>query len=247
MTDFLFIIIVFLAFLSLAVAGWAAWRLFFKGGRLRDAPRPAEEAAPARSGELLRVERDRAGQTVVWLDGRRVERISEIADDQLRTAVRLLLSALKPSPAEAPPAVRAPEAPVAPPVLDARPPAGAPVAEPQPAVPELDDDEFNRPFLTRLRESIARPQSYAPAQAPKPAAAKKRKNEPEPVWMFARLNEILQKTLREQPGLPETEISGDGAELRIVMDGLTYTSVDSVPDERVRAAIRSAVAEWERN
>jgi len=253
MADLAFAVIVLLALLSLALAGWVAWRLFFKGGRLRGEPRPVVEVAAvapppaqARAGELVRVERDPAGQTVVWLDGRRVERINEIADDQLRTAVRLLLSALKSAPATVQPAE--PES------AAAQPPAVAPVrvegvaaaAEPS-AAPLLDDTEFDRPFLTRLRESIARPQRYAPPKMPAPPRAKRRKDEPEPVWLFARLNEILQKKLREQPGLPETEISGDDAELRIVMDDLTYTSVDSVPDERVRAVIRSAVAEWERS
>jgi hypothetical protein len=68
----------------------------------------------------------------------------------------------------------------------------------------------------------------------------------QPAWMFARVNDILQRMLSEQPGMPAIEISGEGSEIRIRLNGQTYTTIGDVPDERARELIRAAVAEWER-
>ncbi|MBI5877983.1 MAG: hypothetical protein HZB53_10045 [Chloroflexi bacterium] len=250
-------IIASLAILALLVGLWAAWRLFFKGGALRDAVEletepvaftasgaPAATApfvAAAPPGELLRIERDGAdGQLIVWISGRRVDRVSEIGDEPLRNAMRVVLSALMASPpsegkSSTPPTVSAAEA-AAP---------GALVAESLPAPLDFDEN-FERPFLTRLRESMLRPRSYAAPATPRPAKDKAGRHEAPPEWMFARINDILQRMLREQPGMTDIEIAGDGPDIRLRMNGQTYTSIDAVPDERARALIRAAVAEWER-
>ena len=46
--------------------------------------------------------------------------------------------------------------------------------------------------------------------------------------------------------MPEIELSGEGAEIRVWFDGRAYRSVDDVPDERARTLIREAVSQWER-
>lgn len=63
--------------------------------------------------------------------------------------------------------------------------------------------------------------------------------------VFAQVNAILQNKLRAEPDLPPVEILGEGGELHVRYAGTTYLQLDGVPDERVRALIRAAVAEWE--
>lgn len=214
----------------LLVALWAAWRLFFKGGTLRDAP--SQTAPPPRrlaARELLRVERDPAdGLVTIWLNGERVGHAGVLADDKLSEAVQALLSA-----ARSPGADAAGSTVIAPPVASALQELAAPL-----------DEDLHRPFLTRVRESMNKPRSYGTPVVPMAADAAKKDEQSE--WMFASINNILQRMLSEQSGMPDIEITGAGSEIRFLLNGHTYTSLGEVPDERARELIRAAVAEWER-
>jgi hypothetical protein len=220
----------------LLVALWAGWRLFFKSGNLRDAPSQSAPRPARRSDakDVLRIERDAAdGLVSIWLNGERVEHTGTVADSRWEAAVRQLLSALN-----------APSADAEAPAVIAQP---APVAGPVPVEPQAEmalDDDMHRPFLARVRESMSKPRAYAASALPVPPSGDKDKEQP--AWMFARVNDILQRMLSEQSGMPEIEISGEGSEIRIRLNGQTYTTLGDVPDERARALIRSAVAEWER-
>lgn len=226
----------------LLVALWAAWRLFFKGGTLRDAP--SQTAPPPRrlaARELLRVERDPAdGLVTIWLNGERVGHAGVLADDKLSEAVQALLSAITSPGADA-----TGSAVIAPPVA----PALQELAAPGPASAEASaaaplDEDLHRPFLTRVRESMNKPRSYGTPVVPMAADAAKKDEQSE--WMFASINNILQRMLSEQSGMPDIEITGAGSEIRFLLNGHTYTSLGEVPDERARELIRAAVAEWER-
>ncbi len=259
MSDFGLLLMAVFAAAFLAVALWAGWRLFFKGGTLRDAPSAPAPQAPRRTfgKEALRAERDPAdGFVAIWLNGERVEHTGAIADSQWRAAVRLFMSALNAptangetpaamaGPATSPLAAAETPAPVTERPAPAAGTAATSAAADQPPPGILPDEDMAKPFLTRMRESMVKPRSYASPTLSIPPGAGKDKDQP--AWMFARINDILQQRLSEQPGMPALEIFGEGSEIRIRLGAQTYTALGDVPDERARALIQAAVAEWER-
>lgn len=98
------------------------------------------------------------------------------------------------------------------------------------------------------------PPSVAPAPAAtasktaKPAKKKADELEPAPTSIVGQINLILQariaNTPLESPGVALIESPTGGVLVYIGLD--KYEGVDSVPDEEVKAAIRAAIAEWEK-
>ncbi|MBI3733550.1 MAG: hypothetical protein HY259_08855, partial [Chloroflexi bacterium] len=114
--------------------------------------------------ELLRVEfdpasGDREDALRVWITGRRIARVDDIADDDLREPLRRLLQWLVPAPL-APGTSKTADV-----GAGARPAPLAPAPPPAPDLPAERADEFNAPFFARLRDSLT-PQPYTAPQTP---------------------------------------------------------------------------------
>lgn len=83
-----------------------------------------------------------------------------------------------------------------------------------------------------------------------PTPAVKKADEPEaaPTSIVGQINVILQARIANTPlasrGVALIESASGGVNVYIGMD--KYEGVDAVPDEQVKAAIRAAIAEWER-
>lgn len=98
---------------------------------------------------------------------------------------------------------------------------------------------------------VAVPPPPPAATAAKPAKpAKKKADEPEPAptSIVGQINLILQTCIANtplaSPGVALIESPTGGVLVYIGLD--KYEGVDEVPDEEVKAAIRAAIAEWER-
>jgi len=126
--------------------------------------------------------------------------------------------------------------------------------KPAPVVP-LPPTQSSDP-LDRLDAVSASPQTYrtpAPVQsaqpAPKPATPKKDdKPEPPPNSMVAQINAILQlriaNTSLAAQGVTLLESPSGGVNVYIGIK--KYEGVEDVPSEEIKAAIRYAIAEWEK-
>ncbi len=211
---------------------WAYLRL---GKRADGAPSAAKPA----SIELLCIDLDTAtDQLHLSLAGRPLATVEEIRNPVLRAQVEGLMRLLTPEKKQAAPSSPSPaEASLA--------PADAAAS----AVPLLDDD-LNAPLWVRLRESLGKPRDYAPVkpiEIPKAQQSDKEQTaEPSAALiMFKEINGILQRKLREQRDVPLVDLVGAGETLYIEMGGQRYQRVEDVPDERARALIREAIAEWE--
>jgi len=104
---------------------------------------------------------------------------------------------------------------------------------PQPAV--VPSGELQPPSLNPIKSLLYTLESEA-------------KVERKPMSLVEQIDEILQKNLRgttlEQRGVRLMELPAKGMMVLVGLD--QYERVQDVPDEDVRAAIRSAVKEWER-
>lgn len=95
------------------------------------------------------------------------------------------------------------------------------------------------------------PPAQTPISAPKPSTpAGKKADEPEaaPTSIVGQINVILQARIANTPlasrGVALIESASGGVNIYIGVD--KYEGVDAVPDEEVKAAIRAAIAEWEK-
>lgn len=174
---------------------------------------------------LMRVKNEN-GTLTLDLDGARVN-TSAITSDQRKRLIEVL-GAMRPW-LEGKPAATPPPPPAPAPVADIRQAASTPAAAPPP-----------------------RPVAPPPAPASKPSkAAKKKADEPEPAptSIVGQINVILQARIANSPlasrGVALLESATGGVNVYIGVDE-KYESVDEVPDEEVKAAIRAAIAEWER-
>ena len=196
---------------------------------------------PAKSIELLRIELDPAtNQLRVQLAERPIKSAESIADPQLRAHVQALLQLLAPEKTETEAALE--------PAMHTAPQQTQPPVHVTTDVPMLDDD-FNAPFLERLRESLTRQRSYAMIKTSKPLKppqpVKSARTSDKNADIFAQIDAILQNKLRVLPNALQVEIRGDDGGSLIVVGDQTYTQIDAIPDEGLRAHIRSAIAEWE--
>lgn len=188
--------------------------------------------------ELLRIELDpNTNELSVRLAEKPIASVNQIANEALRTQIAGLLQLLTPEKAESQVEQAAVQATAAPEPL---------LASTQDTA--LLDDELSAPFFTRLFESLTRQRHYAALTAAKANKAKPAKavgDKDHSSNLFAQMDAILQRKLREQPDAPPIEIFGDGEQPLIRVGNHVYSQLDAVPDEHARAHIRAAIAEWE--
>lgn len=169
---------------------------------------------------LLRL-RNASGRLTLDLDGVPIDSPA-LTPDQRRRLIELL-NIIRPwlegRPASPPAAVSAP-----PPSPT---PAPAPVAAPPP-------------------QPLIKPLSSAPKAGP--AAKKKEEPEPPPTSIVGQINLVLQALILHTPlaerGVSLMESSSGGVNVYVGIQ--RYEAIDDVPDEEIKAAIRAAIAEWER-
>lgn len=96
---------------------------------------------------------------------------------------------------------------------------------------------------------VAPPPTVTASKAAKPAKKKADEPEPAPTSIVGQINLILQariaNTSLASRGVALLESATGGVNVYIGVDE-KYEGVDSVPDEEVKAAIRAAIAEWEK-
>jgi hypothetical protein len=92
------------------------------------------------------------------------------------------------------------------------------------------------------------PPAPTPAPASKKPDAKKKEETIAPLSMVAQIDEILQKNILGTPlaskGLKLLETPGGG--VTVVVDIKRYAGLGEVDDPEVQAALRAAIAEWEK-
>ena len=191
-------------------------------------PPPAPEPVQIKVDDpgLLRIKNE-AGYLTLDLDGTRVDTTALTTDQRKRLIEMLTLMRpwLEGKPVAAP--VKSPAAPSSQP---------APVAESTPSVP------MARPSTTPLQETPSQP------AAPKPSVMAKEDRPIAPAGsIVSQIDSILQARLAGSPiedrGVFLAESPEGGV---MVYVGLTrYKGLDEVPDPEIKAAIRSAITEWE--
>lgn len=129
---------------------------------------------------------------------------------------------------------------------------GKPVSTPPPPPPPAPAADIRQAASTPVPAPPPRPVTPPPAPASKPSkAAKKKEAEPEPAptSIVGQINVILQAQIAKTPlasrGVALLESATGGVNVYIGVDE-KYEGVEDVPDEEVKAAIRAAIAEWER-
>jgi hypothetical protein len=196
------------------------------------------ESIPVDDPGLLRI-RDENGSFVLDLDGRRVNPTSLSSDERRRlidmlNIMRPWLEGRSAAPA-APPKPSPPPASPRPATIDERLDAlGAPAGERQPvsAPPE---------------PSRARQMAQPPASRPGTIAREDRPAAPANS-IVSQIDSILQERLAgtrlEERGIFLAQSPEGGVAVYV---GLTrYNGMDDVPDPEIKAAIRAAIAEWEK-
>lgn len=171
---------------------------------------------------IMRIKNEN-GILTLDLDGSRVN-TSAITTNQRKQLIEILNTIrpwLEGKPASAP-------APMTPP-----PPKPEPAADVRQAAPPP--------------QPVAQPQ--APAPKPAPAARKKVEElEAAPTSIVGQVNLILQARLANTPlatkGVSLMESSTGG--VNVYLGVSKYEGIDDVPDDEVKAAIRAAIAEWEK-
>jgi hypothetical protein len=190
-------------------------------------PEPAPLPAPVIRDDpgLLRL-REANGQLQVDLDGAPLA-MDALAADQRKRLIELITrlrpwvegrSAAPEQPAPAPP-IRQPAQ-------------TAPLTPPPPPPPPV------RPVAAPA-VSAATPSATTPKKAEPPAA---------PQTMVAQIDAILQERIENTP-LNERGIKleeAPGGAVNVVVGNSRYAGIGEVPDPEVQAAIRAAIAEWER-
>jgi hypothetical protein len=188
--------------------------------------KPAFEAPPPSPGSqpdnsLLKLGLDDKSQFMLSLDGQAVD-TSQLAPDQRKRLIELMV---RMRPWVEGDIARKPAA-------DSQ-PVPRPMAAPTPS-------------LSRLPQS--QPSTASPSQPVPAAAAQPVKEQAAPTSMVGQIDAILQRHLAGSPlaslGLRLIESPEGGV---IVMVGTSrYAGVGEVPNPEVQAAIRAAIAEWER-
>jgi len=177
---------------------------------------------------LMRIKNEN-GLLTLDLDGTRVN-TSALSADQRRRLIEMLNTIRpwlegKPAPAPAPMTPPPPGPSV---VADTRQGAPAPIAAPPP-----------------------RPVTQVQTPAPKAATPSKKKDEEleaAPTSIVGQINLILQARIINTPlaskGVSLMESVTGGVNVYVGLQ--RYEAIDDVPDEEVKAAIRAAIAEWEK-
>jgi hypothetical protein len=241
--------------------------------RSRGKPSPSHTRSPARSLPLVQVALGKEDGELLWaIDGRVTRDLASVTGPAERLAVAELIERVR----EVHLPALSPQngALLAPPAFAETPRSGEPRAEAvaqtvrgaagamethlPPSTASRPEDELDRPFLGRLRESVFGV-DYAPGPAralfaPPPSVAprrgKKKVEVPEPTYgipRFEELSALVQEKLAGEPDAPPASIRvGHDGMLEIVVDGRIYGHINDVPDETARRAIQSAVESWNR-
>ena len=185
------------------------------------ARQPAAEAGAPDDPGLMRIKNE-SGLLTLDLDGARVNPSALTADQRKRLVE--MLNAMRPW-------------------LEGKP------ATPPPATPmPVPAREKTAPAPAATPPQTAK-QTPAPASKPAPTAKTKADEpEPAPTSIVGQINLILQARIANTPlassGVALIESPTGGVLVFIGLD--KYESVEDVPDEAVKAAIRAAIAEWEK-
>ena len=184
--------------------------------REKPAPAPVKADDPG----LLRIKNEQ-GVMTLDLDGQRVQPTALTADQRKRLIE--MLNVMRPW-------------------LEGRP---APVPAPTTPPP-------SKPVPVSTSIASPTPQPVAATQQPKPAttASAKKDEEPEaaPTSIVGQINLILQQRINNTPlearGVSLMESASSGVNVYVGIK--RYEAIDDVPDDEVKAAIRAAIAEWEK-
>lgn len=193
----------------------------------REKPAPPPATIKVDDPGLLRIKNEQ-GMMTLDLDGQRVQPTALTAEQRKRLIQ--MLNAMRPwlegKPASIPVSTAPPPPKPSPiPVHDK--PVPAPVASPSP-----------------------QPESSTSVPQPKPSTSNKKKEEeePAPTSIVGQINLILQQRINNTPlearGVLLMESSSGG--VNVYVGTKRYEAIDDVPDDEVKAAIRAAIAEWEK-
>jgi len=174
---------------------------------------------------LMRIKNEN-GSLTLDLDGARVEATS-LSSDQRKRLIELL-SLMRPW-------------------LE-----GKPVPAPVPAVPPASPAPGTKPVPVSSPQGtpapIASPALQPVSTSSAPAKPKKDEKPAAPTSIVEQINEILQarivNTNLASRGVTLLESPTGGANVYVGIN--KYEGVDAVPDEEIKAAIRAAIAEWEK-
>lgn len=176
---------------------------------------------------ILHAWRNEAGRVWLEMDGLRVETKDDLAAEQKKNLLKLVLE-LRPW-------------------LDAVPaptPTPAPVPAPRPPVQELQAVQE----LLPAEEAPVKPLKLfqRPPKVKKPAVDAK-----PPVSMKSiveQIDDVLQQKLTGTPfaNLKIRLLEGPGGEVNVQIGALKHPSVEAIPNPEIQAVIRQAVADWEK-
>jgi len=198
------------------------WRQSRKISRLQEELQKKETAlnvdiAPPIPASALRLWFDAAQTVNLELDGARLDAPGQITPAQRRRLIDLL-NRLRPW-------VEGQPRPAAPPPPAAAVPPSPPAPAPAPAAP--------------ARVPPLAPPSAPVATVEKPAAA---------MSIVEQIDEILQRLLASTPFAGQVRLREQvGGGIDIWVGAKRYTAVDEVAEAEVKAALRAAIAEWERH
>ncbi|MBM4422566.1 MAG: hypothetical protein FJ030_04130 [Chloroflexi bacterium] len=196
-------------------------------------------APKATSKEILRLRRLPNGDLMVEVDGRQYRTRFEIDDEAVSNRVLDALSDLNyfvNSIAPTPTIASLP--PIAPPAPTAAPASAPPPANEKPVVLMSAEEAAKMP-ITVPRMDIMAQLRYLRAQEKKPQIKIKS--------MMEEIDELLQAAISGAPlskrGLKVTETAAD---VLFWIDGMSYDSVEGLPDADARAAVQAVIQEWNR-
>ncbi len=194
-------------------------------------PPPAPAPLAPKEDALLKLKVDEKGQPCLDLDGQQID-TSQMSPQQRKRLIDLMVM-MRPWIESGPIAPSKPQAAPAP-APEPPPPAGMAAAAQRATVPPFDSQP-----VTRTTGPLNL--GTGPVNASEPPGAT-------PTTMVGQIDAILQTKLMGTPlasrGIRLVESAQGGA---MVVVGLNrYAGVGDVPDPEVQAAIRAAIAEWEK-
>ena len=207
-------------------------------GVMARVPARAGSAAKGSAHEVLRVLRDNlTGRILIELGGQRYTNLGDVREPELRQALQTILEDLDllrggltaEPPSLLPPAGQLELAPPEQPAnLPARPPASTP------SRPAGGERTLPRPTMNPFKQmAVLREMS---------------KNPPPPELTIAEQIEVVLQAHIQGTPLVERGLHmrpGPRGDAVFELDGESYTAVEALPDEAVRAVVRGAIAEWE--
>lgn len=195
----------------------------------------ADELSPDDGKELLRVSRTKAGELVVFVQGRHYHHLRGITD---RKVGRETVEAINTVQAFAAGSL---------PTSQRISPQASPASS-QPAVaPGAPRAEQEAPARRARRPSTPPPLPEGPA-ATRRASARKPGNLLDPLTFVEDIDELVKRRIQERPDLAGRFVhleASPGGGIRIHVDRQVFEGVGDVTDPQVRAIIQDAIREWE--